>query len=97
MKLMLGAFERCIFYIACADQFPVFPSDFSDSLSVTGGKQKNAFGYLKRFNILAHRYRGRLDARGIRKVRNIMKVLIHLTQFKKNQEAYRHCTDCLAR
>ena len=60
-------------------------------------KVEHAFGYLKRFNILAHRYRGRLDARGIRKVRNIMKVLIHLTQFKKNQEAYRDCTDCLAR
>ena len=58
-------------------------------------KVEHAFGYLKRFNILAHRYRGRLNAQGIRKVGNIMKVLIHLTQFKKNQEPYCMCSDCL--
>jgi hypothetical protein len=58
-------------------------------------KVEHAFGYLKRFNILSDRYRGRLDAARIRKVRDIMKVLIHLTQFKKNQEPYRMCADCL--
>ena len=59
-------------------------------------KCEHAFGFLKRFGILSQRYRGCVDSTGVRKVHAIMKVLMHLSQFKKNSEPYRNASDCLA-
>lgn len=57
-------------------------------------KVEHAFGFLKRFDILSRRYRGRLNKKGIKKVYNIMKVLINLSQMKKNMQARRPPRDC---
>ena len=57
-------------------------------------KCEHAFGFLKRFDILSRRYRGRLNKKGIKKVYNIMKVLIHLSQLKKNMQVRVAPRDC---
>ena len=46
------------------------------------------------FDILSKRYRGRLNKAGIKKVHNIIKVLIHLSQMKKNMQPRRPPRDC---
>jgi hypothetical protein len=56
---------------------------------------EHAFGYLKRFEILSRRYRGRVDAKGVKKMYNIMKVLVHLSQLHRNRRPRGIVADCV--
>lgn len=56
---------------------------------------EHAYGYLKRFEILSRRYRGRLNAKGVGKMFNIMKVLVHLSQLHRNLRPRGIVADCV--
>jgi hypothetical protein len=56
---------------------------------------EHAYGYLKRFEILSRRYRGRVDKKGVKKMFNIMKVLVHLSQLHRNRRPRGIVANCL--
>jgi hypothetical protein len=58
-------------------------------------RMEHAFGYLKRFEILSRRYRGKFDAKGVRRMFNIMKVLVHLSQLHRNRRPRGMVANCL--